>query len=57
MYAITDKIYRREVVVSPKRKVTFFMKKNNFEAFIVPFLMAFIPILFGFYVLFCGYPF
>lgn len=57
MYAITDKIYRREVVVSPKRKVTFFMKKNNFEAFLWPFLMAFIPILFGFYVLFCGYPF
>lgn len=57
MYAISEKIMNREVVVSPKRKVTFFMKKNNFEAFIVPFLMAFIPILFGFYVLFCGYPF
>lgn len=57
MYAITDKIYRREVVVSPKRKVTFFMKKNNFEALLWPFLLAFVPILFGFYVLFCGYPF
>lgn len=57
MYAISEKIMNREVVVSPKRKVTFFMKKNNFEAFLWPFLMAFIPILFGFYVLFCGYPF
>lgn len=56
MYANADKIYIEAVVVSP-RKVTFFMTKKDFNSFIVPFLLAFVPILFGFYILFNGYPF